>query len=466
MLFDATRRNPTVLYVTQKQNGLMVEGHREIMGSSPSDKRATRELSKSGVISLRASAGRGTAVDEGNGDDYQLIMDHAADQEASASKKHPLRIDLRENNPEQMVAERLLEATEFTFPAAAPNGHRASSVSESHASFGEEASASGHSHERAVREAPARSTGQVSQRQRPHSANLMSGNSQRPPRLNNQSLVAVRPSSGTAMTRNVGISGEGIRMTPSRPSTGAMGARDEDDEFIDDNDDDEGEGLLGFGEENEQNTYLRSKLIEKKNERLEGGRGAGVGSLLDTEIRKMQIQSSEAFTGAGVAPGNGLTAAAAHRIQKPNGKRLKRKVVVSAGNGLVRRSQQPGLSALPAPINGTASSRRQAMTLTEKKSEMKGVYATPVIRPLPNPKAGGGAQLVKASSGFVDKKRIVTSATNPQRLSLSKSAPQINRPTSAPMRGSSTGVGGAVAVAATSALNPYTQRALNPGILF
>jgi len=32
ILFDATRRNTTVLYVTQKQNGFMIEGHREIAG--------------------------------------------------------------------------------------------------------------------------------------------------------------------------------------------------------------------------------------------------------------------------------------------------------------------------------------------------------------------------------------------------------------------------------------------------
>ena len=32
LLFDATRRNSSVLYVTQKQNGFMIEGHREIAG--------------------------------------------------------------------------------------------------------------------------------------------------------------------------------------------------------------------------------------------------------------------------------------------------------------------------------------------------------------------------------------------------------------------------------------------------
>ena len=30
-LFDATRRNSSVLYVTQRQNGAMIEGHRELI---------------------------------------------------------------------------------------------------------------------------------------------------------------------------------------------------------------------------------------------------------------------------------------------------------------------------------------------------------------------------------------------------------------------------------------------------
>jgi hypothetical protein len=246
--------------------------------------------------------------------------------------------------------------------------------------------------------------------------------------------------------------------------------RDEDDEEIDE---DEGEDdilLEGFEGENEQSSYLRSKLLEKRNERLEGGvRGAGVGSLLDTEIRKMQIQSSEALTGAvaGTAPGTG-----SHRLQRGAGKRLKRKVVVSAGQGgLVRRAQAlpPGLSALPPPP--AASSKRQQqqpMSLHERKSEMKGVYVTPVIRPVA--KASGGHQLVKSSSGFVDRKRIVTSAgavaagpVTSQRvgLGLSRSTPLISRPKSAPVRGGGGGGGGM-----TNSLNPYTQRTLNPGILF
>jgi hypothetical protein len=492
MLFDATRRNPTVLYVTQRQNGLMVEGHREIMGSSPGDKRVTvssRELSKSGVINHRASPGPSgrESFDGGSPDeDYQQIMDHAADQEASSLKKHPLRIDLRENNPEQMVAERLLEATEFTLP-----GKVMKSVP---SDGGEEGSASGSSRDRvgAVRGGGGASLRPSSnQQQRPHSANMSSSSSvnshsHRPPRMSNQypSATGVRPSTGgpsSALTRSVGISGEGIRtMTPSRQTRGGGGGmprgRDEDDEEIDE---DEGEDdilLEGFEGENEQSSYLRSKLLEKRNERLEGGvRGAGVGSLLDTEIRKMQIQSSEALTGAvaGTAPGTG-----SHRLQRGAGKRLKRKVVVSAGQGgLVRRAQAlpPGLSALPPPP--AASSKRQQqqpMSLHERKSEMKGVYVTPVIRPIAKASGSGGHQLVKSSSGFVDRKRIVTSAgavaagpVTSQRvgLGLSRSAPQISRPKSAPVRGgegAGTGGGGGM----TSSLNPYTQRTLNPGILF
>ena len=39
MLFEACRKNTTIMYVTQRQNGFMIEGHREINGTHKSQVR-------------------------------------------------------------------------------------------------------------------------------------------------------------------------------------------------------------------------------------------------------------------------------------------------------------------------------------------------------------------------------------------------------------------------------------------
>lgn len=449
MLFDATRRNPTVLYVTQRQNGLMVEGHREIMGAQ-GEKKSNRDSSlKSGIVGTRATENR--EFDEN--EDSKQILEHAAEQETALLRKYPLRIDIRDNNPEQVVAERLLEATEYTL--ATTKSVKNTSVSEMVEDVDVYDAPEPQRLSQSTRAAPVSG---FASRQRPLSASNVSTAHRAPPRPHHQITLPTRPSSSNGLPTR-GVSGAGILNISSKS------AKKFDDDSEVDEDEDEAEILGQPEDENEQNSFLRKKLEEKKIERLEGVNGGGVGSLLDTAIRKMQIQSGEVLSGsinpAATSNSNVIT------------KKLKRKVVVS--NGLVKRSQPPGV----APIPG-AGKKNLALTIHQKKQEMKGVYVNPVIRPISkpagNPPAGGKSNL-ESKGGFVEKKRVGISSANSQKLSLSKSAPVIQRPQSAPSKAlksaatlgvvaGSLGPSGGVVGGGGHASNPYTQRALNPGILF
>jgi hypothetical protein len=84
IMFDATRRNTTVLYVTQRQGGFMIEGHRDIVGQ------------------------KGTkAADSGKGDDGEEkeIFDRMV-----GTPKHPIRIDIRHNASGPEALEGLVES--------------------------------------------------------------------------------------------------------------------------------------------------------------------------------------------------------------------------------------------------------------------------------------------------------------------------------------------------------------------
>jgi predicted nucleic acid-binding Zn-ribbon protein len=84
IMFDATRRNTTVLYVTQRQGGFMIEGHRDIVGQ------------------------KGTkAADNGKGDDGEEkeIFDRMV-----GTPKHPIRIDIRHNASGPEALEGLVES--------------------------------------------------------------------------------------------------------------------------------------------------------------------------------------------------------------------------------------------------------------------------------------------------------------------------------------------------------------------
>jgi hypothetical protein len=81
MLYDSTRKNTSILYVTQRQGGVIIEGHREIIGSG-----------KSAIIS-----------EDERREDFERLV---------GSPKYPLRIDMRNNNPDQEILEEFLESIE------------------------------------------------------------------------------------------------------------------------------------------------------------------------------------------------------------------------------------------------------------------------------------------------------------------------------------------------------------------
>ncbi len=80
LLFDATRKNPSILYVTQKQGGFMIEGHREIVGSVQAQPKNM------------------------NRDAFERLVGNI---------KHPLRIDIRDNTTDQGVMQGFLDSIEF-----------------------------------------------------------------------------------------------------------------------------------------------------------------------------------------------------------------------------------------------------------------------------------------------------------------------------------------------------------------
>lgn len=92
LLFDATRKNPSVLYVTQKQNGFMVEGHREIIGS----KKPVQTVDETGQYYTDLT-------------DADRLIGGAASAPGLIVAKHPLRIDIRSNNPDQELLMDLLD---------------------------------------------------------------------------------------------------------------------------------------------------------------------------------------------------------------------------------------------------------------------------------------------------------------------------------------------------------------------
>lgn len=482
MLFDATRRNPTILYVTQKQNGLMIEGHREIIGAAPEKKSRSEPYSKSGLISTRANENKERDNNNNQEDDsnYNEIMEFAANQQAALLKKHPLRIDIRDNNPEQIVAEKLLESTEFMIPS---NGKQIKNVSHHTVEEDEEVnsmiisdqreqsnerptSANYLKTSRLINRSSSNQVTNFSTKQRPHSASNFTGIN-RPPK--SQNPVVIRPTSSSAgLTRTVGISGEGIRhnIRPEKKNFFNRG-NDDDSDIINDDGEDGDEILLADGDD-ETNQYIKLKLIEKKNERLEGTKGAGVGSLLDTEIRKMQMQSNEPQT-------------LHNNINNRNNNNNNNNQLIRSAPKKIRRK------ILSKPSN-------RILTSEEKKKEMKGVYVTPIIQPVVasrQNKNNNFAQPVVRSiarsasadqkanpKGYVEKKRVLITSQydlqqqQQQKLGFAKSAPNIR-----PVSGGSTSMrmqnnnnnnnnNNNQLVKTTGNINPYTQRSLNPGILF
>lgn len=105
MLFEATRRNITVLYVTQRQNGFMIEGHREILGCVFLI--FINQIFCSPCFVHRSAST--DADDRAEGAGARTM----GQQYEEAGPKHSLRIDVRNNASSDEAIEALLESVEF-----------------------------------------------------------------------------------------------------------------------------------------------------------------------------------------------------------------------------------------------------------------------------------------------------------------------------------------------------------------
>ncbi len=102
VLFDAVRKNVTIMYVTQRQNGFMIEGHREIQGANGKKHTATEET--------RAEMDR--------------LLDNA---------KFPLRVDVRYNEANTETIEPMFEQVDYSMFQASQAERAAQLVAETKA---------------------------------------------------------------------------------------------------------------------------------------------------------------------------------------------------------------------------------------------------------------------------------------------------------------------------------------------
>ena len=272
MLFDATRRNQSVLYVTQRQHGFMVEGHREIMGSVQD-----RDVKNS-------HDERKLQDDNDNDDEFPGGGDPNSAKSAvrNMKKRQPLRIDMRNNNPEQEAIEKLLESNEYTSRTGVREKYHNDLV--------------GGDSQRRPKSSSGRMDGhQPPQKPRPVSAanTRMAGAGMARSYGNSDSQALSRSSSNTDRgSHNMFQSLTSERRTqPEKPRAQLL------PQVGDSDDSDEEAGPLP-GErippDPSKMSEIERRLAAKENERIIGIRtrdgGAGVGSLLDKEIRGMQEQ--------------------------------------------------------------------------------------------------------------------------------------------------------------------------------
>ena len=90
MLFEACRKNVTIMYVTQRQNGFMIEGHREISGTHKSQGGQKNDSEPTGE-SARA--------------EFERLID---------GPKFPLRIDIRYNDKSHGVVDHMFEQVDYS----------------------------------------------------------------------------------------------------------------------------------------------------------------------------------------------------------------------------------------------------------------------------------------------------------------------------------------------------------------
>ena len=263
MLFDATRRNQSVMYVTQRQNGFMIEGHREIMGSVQQRvHRNDRDEQKHGD----------------NSDEYISEIKSTKDSGKDIKKKHPLRIDMRNNNPEQEAIEKLLESNEYTSRTGIREKYSNNLVNDSQHHKSQLSDIFGTSKKSVDRSATAN-------RRRPKSAVMST-----------QSNENVK---GAGLTRSFGY-GDSTRSDSyalNQPTDRDRGIKSKQSLLpqvgdSDNSDEDYETNEIKEPRDPKKMTEIEKRLAAKENERIIGLRTkdgeAGVGSLLDKEIRHMQ----------------------------------------------------------------------------------------------------------------------------------------------------------------------------------
>ena len=312
MLFDATRRNQSILYVTQRQNGFMVEGHREIMGS-------VQQRDKGGV-SHQNNAYDEHKHREDEEEDEAAVAPHVSAKQTvrNMTKKQPLRIDMRNNNPEQEAIEKLMESNEYTSRTGMREKyHNNLANDEPKRDRAVQRSSAEHDSVRQKNHSHSHSS---AQKHRPHSsAGHGTGSGSASNRIAGAGLSRTydgsnQESSGGHGMMNASsensrlqrpVTSSGLRTVSAsqssksrgggggegRPLLPQVGDSDDSDEEIFNNQDER------IPPDPTNMTEIQKRLAAKENERIIGIRtrdgGSGVGSLLDKEIRQMQEQTAE-----------------------------------------------------------------------------------------------------------------------------------------------------------------------------
>lgn len=375
MLFDATRRNQAVLYVTQRQGGFMVEGHREIMGGV--QERGSRGGHEHGLghdESKRLDGCGEEARDEECGEEGGGGRGgHSARGE---QKRQPLRIDMRNNNPEQEAIEKLLESNQFTSRTGMREKYHKNLEGDAHHHFQQ-----GQGQPR-----PKSSSGQhadhvLSRMDRSEEEEGEEGGHRRRPVSATVAGAGMARSYGTSSNSHFASSSNGNKsgnnmFQPTQNRTQQQDsnkpARAQLLPHVGDSDDSDQEGGDGFTTERESDpsrlTEIQKRLAAKENERIIGIRakdgGAGVGSLLDREIRSLQElhedrSSAAGASGASVSAG-GLGRRTLGKLAGTGSSRKVRPQSASAGGGGGSRGGAPVLRSTRAVRPSSASSARKS----------------------------------------------------------------------------------------------------------
>mmetsp|Transcript_15378 Transcript_15378/g.28948 ORF Transcript_15378/g.28948 Transcript_15378/m.28948 type:complete len:481 (-) Transcript_15378:138-1580(-) len=351
MLFDATRRNQSVLYVTQRQHGFMVEGHREIMGSvQERDAKNSHDERK---------------LQDDNDLDIDNDPEFSGQQSAKKKvrdmkKRQPLRIDMRNNNPEQEAIEKLLESNEYTSRTGVREKYHNDLAG------------------RDVQARPKSSSGtgrigdqQSTQKTRPTSAanSRMAGAGMARSYGNNDSQALSRNSNSTRNNSNNMFQSSERRTDKPRAQLLPQ---------VGDSDDSDNEAAVVPGErvppEPSQMSEIDRRLAAKENERIIGIRtrdgGAGVGSLLDKEIRGLQEQH-------GHGPDNHDTADSQRKVVSKRTMSKSSSRRSNGGDGGSRRPQSAGAvprssRTRPASASGMRKSQSAKRVNNLNKSSSDG----------------------------------------------------------------------------------------------